>query len=563
MTKKTPLRAAGYCRTSGEGQRDNTSIPTQRQSIETYCKGESWPLVEYYVDECKTGSKIEGRDQFQQMMRDVALGLFDVIVVYDITRFARNGADIIDKARFLKETFGIFLVDTKGQFDNRKASNALVNHMFAGISEHERLSIMGRTIGGRIARAKAGKPWGGCPPFGRAYDKATGTWYVTEAGHQIERMLERYADGELLGHLYKEYGFNSAAAAMRPVREAQLSGTFIARFNSPEIDIANLEVPVAAMPEVITPELAARVQQRCEHNRTNNKQVLKKYRLTGFIRCGTCGAALTSCTVNGNQYYRHKSGAGKQCRYRSISARLIEEQALGYLYGFYTDEPAFDDAVRQAMPTTEQRDAVAAELGRARVTLAKVERSIANLIHAIEEGADASMFIDRQKELRDERDILIDKVESLDEELATMPSAELVKQRAQVIKILLMQTHTGKDWRNQEYDEVRQFLGFLFGDNPRRNGCGISVSRVSGGWRVKFKGRVEFAHRLQNGRPTTAAYRRAARAANNLIRTEFELAVEEADRDYAAATGDVQPNKGNIGLIGLMGPMRNMAPYAS
>ena len=108
MTKKTPLRTAGYCRTSGEGQRDNTSIPTQRQGIEKYCKGESWSLVKSYVDECKTGSKIEGRDQFQQMMRDAAVGLFDVIVVYDITRFARNGADIIDKARFLKETFGIF-----------------------------------------------------------------------------------------------------------------------------------------------------------------------------------------------------------------------------------------------------------------------------------------------------------------------------------------------------------------------------------------------------------------------------------------------------------------------
>src|ERR1051326_7612368 len=63
------LRAVGYCRTSGEGQRDNTSIPNQQEAIENFIEGEGWRILRHYIDESKTGSKIAGRDDFQRMMR--------------------------------------------------------------------------------------------------------------------------------------------------------------------------------------------------------------------------------------------------------------------------------------------------------------------------------------------------------------------------------------------------------------------------------------------------------------------------------------------------------------
>lgn len=550
-TKNPPLRIARYCRTSGDSQKDNTSIPRQRESIEAYCKANGWQLSHVYVDESKTGSKIEGRDEFQQMMRDAANEKFDAVVVYDITRFARNGADIIDKAGFLKSTFGIFLVDTKNQFDNRTARNALVNHVFAGISENERLSIMERMTGGRIRRAQEGKPWG-TRPYGREYDKTTGTWYVTEKGHQIVTMLERYADGELMADLHKECGFSCSRVAMRIVRGAQLSGTFIAKFNAPDIDIINLEIPVPAVPEVITPELAERVKQRCEHNRTNNKEKLRKYKLTGYIRCATCGAALSSATVKGKQYYRHHAGtgdAGKKCQFGAIPAELIEEQSLGYLYSFYSDEPAFDKAVQQAMPTTEDREAIERLVKRAKGQLSKVERSINNLIKAIEEGGDPSMFINRQNELRAERETLTEKVESLENTLATMPSVELVERQVEVIKSMLMREHTAKDWKTQNFDDIRQFLRFLFGDNPRRNGYGISVSREDDKWRVEFKGRVEFAHQLTDGFATTEAERGMFRSASKLLQTDFDLAIAAIDREFATTSGGIKPDIGPQGIV--------------
>jgi hypothetical protein len=70
----TPLRAAGYCRTSGENQRDNTSIPRQKEAIAAFCKAAGWLPPVFYVDECKSGAKVAGRADFQRMVRDATAG---------------------------------------------------------------------------------------------------------------------------------------------------------------------------------------------------------------------------------------------------------------------------------------------------------------------------------------------------------------------------------------------------------------------------------------------------------------------------------------------------------
>ena len=110
--KRTALRAVGYCRTSGEGQRDNTSIPSQKEAIEKWCEREGYQFIAHYVDEAKSGAKVAGRDEFQRLMKDAVAGSFDIAVVYQISRWGRDGTDIMDSARTLQRDFGIDVVDT-------------------------------------------------------------------------------------------------------------------------------------------------------------------------------------------------------------------------------------------------------------------------------------------------------------------------------------------------------------------------------------------------------------------------------------------------------------------
>ena len=169
------LRAVGYSRTSGEGQRGNTSLPRQKVEVKNFIANNQWQFLRHYVDESLSGSKIEGREDFKRMMRDAANGQFDIIVINDVDRFARDGSDIISEAKTLTKMFDIDVIDTKG-FDTRKPRNTLLNFVKAGIAEDERLRIMERTIGGRISNAKNGIPWTPKLPAGRGYDKENTKW---------------------------------------------------------------------------------------------------------------------------------------------------------------------------------------------------------------------------------------------------------------------------------------------------------------------------------------------------------------------------------------------------
>jgi site-specific DNA recombinase len=205
MSKK--LRAAGYCRTSSESQRDNASIPFQENEIEAFIKREGWMFLRHYVDESRSGSKIEGREAFADMMRDAANDKFDLLVVFDVKRFGRDGADIIASCRTLSRIHEVYVVDTKGTFDTRDPRRVLANYVQAGVAEEERLSILERTKTGKIANAKNNRPNGPRLPHGRLWDKEAKEWSVDpEKKAAIEDAAKRYLAGESMDVLAEEVG---------------------------------------------------------------------------------------------------------------------------------------------------------------------------------------------------------------------------------------------------------------------------------------------------------------------------------------------------------------------
>lgn len=69
-----------------------------------------------------------------------------------------------------------------------------------------------RMIGARIRNAREGLLWCKFRPQGREFkriDKHSGEWFVSEKGQKLAELLKRYADGESLADLGKEYGYES------------------------------------------------------------------------------------------------------------------------------------------------------------------------------------------------------------------------------------------------------------------------------------------------------------------------------------------------------------------
>ena len=83
--------AAAYARYSSDNQ-DIASIDAQIRAIREYCERSSIYLSKIYTDEARSATT-DNRPEFQQMIRDSSLGLFDAIIVHKLDRFSRDRFD--------------------------------------------------------------------------------------------------------------------------------------------------------------------------------------------------------------------------------------------------------------------------------------------------------------------------------------------------------------------------------------------------------------------------------------------------------------------------------------
>ena len=96
------MNIAAYCRVSTDKKDQLNSLEAQKEFFAEYTKRTGDNLVRLYADEGISGTKIKNRKEFLRMMADAEHGLFDMVVVKDISRFARNTVDLLQNVRKLK-----------------------------------------------------------------------------------------------------------------------------------------------------------------------------------------------------------------------------------------------------------------------------------------------------------------------------------------------------------------------------------------------------------------------------------------------------------------------------
>lgn len=98
-------RCVLYPRVSTEMQVDGYSLEGQKNMLTRFADREEMIVVDTYEDAGKSGKSIEGRPAFQKMLRDIEDGLdIDYILVYKLSRFGRNAADMMSLLSWRKKS---------------------------------------------------------------------------------------------------------------------------------------------------------------------------------------------------------------------------------------------------------------------------------------------------------------------------------------------------------------------------------------------------------------------------------------------------------------------------
>ena len=192
----TELAVAYYARVSTEKDEQINSLGNQKRYFEDYIAANPhWTFAGGYVDEGISGTSVEGREQFLQMIEDAKCGRFDLIVTKEISRFARNTLDSLRYTReLLRCGVGVYFQNDNINTFDKDAELRLT--IMSSIAQDEVRKLSERTRFGFKRAQENSVLLGQNNLFG--YNKVDGRLEIVEPEAAVVReVFERYAAGDL------------------------------------------------------------------------------------------------------------------------------------------------------------------------------------------------------------------------------------------------------------------------------------------------------------------------------------------------------------------------------
>lgn len=150
--------AALYARVSTKDGGQDTE--NQLIQLRAYCAKQGWTLVHEYVDHV-SGKRSDNRRQFQEMLADAARRKFDLVAVWALDRFSREGVmETFEHIKMLKGYGVEFESFTERHFRTTGPAGELMIAIAAWIAAQERTRISERTLAGLARARKAGRVGG-------------------------------------------------------------------------------------------------------------------------------------------------------------------------------------------------------------------------------------------------------------------------------------------------------------------------------------------------------------------------------------------------------------------
>lgn len=355
------MNIAAYCRVSTDKEDQLNSLEAQKRFFAEYTQRTGDHLVRLYADEGISGTKIKNRKEFLRMMADAEKGLFEMVVVKDISRFARNTVDLLQNIRKLK-ALGIetqFLTANMTSMGNSE----FVLTIFGALAQEESANTSKRVKFGKKLNAEKGR----VPNLVYGYDKTAGDYFNLAINQEeaavIRQIYQWYTQegcgGAKIANRLNERGCRtkrnclwSQNAVCRILTNELYTGKIIngkqevtdfltgQRTEKDETDWMVTDRPDL---QIITPELFEEAQRimkgRGQAFKLDRERQSNKYLFSTLIKCKECGWSFrrTARTYQ-NTYIRwvcsgHNGRGAESC---PNAVTIDEEELIQTLQQYFT-----------------------------------------------------------------------------------------------------------------------------------------------------------------------------------------------------------------------------------
>lgn len=330
------MKVVIYIRVSSEEQVKNLSLETQRRECERFCERNGWSVAKVFAEEGESAATTN-RPELQNMLSYCHdnVGTVGAVVVYNLSRFARNTADHLTVRLKLSE-YGVSLRSVSEPLEET-STGKFFETMMAAVAELDNNMRSDRTVAGMKMAIEKGR-WPFNAPIGYRRIRNANNEPTLEHDPQraplIRHAFELYATGQFT----KQQVLNKVTTlGLRTIHENKVAlTTFVRVLGNPiyagKIDVQEWDKKVNGnFTPIISEELFDRVRLVAKDRKTNTPLSHLRdnplFPLRGSIRCQCCGNLLTGYNARGKtgQHYAYYACWNEKCVNKtSVKKEVLE-----------------------------------------------------------------------------------------------------------------------------------------------------------------------------------------------------------------------------------------------
>ena len=307
------LRVTFYARVSTDKDVQLNSLSNQIKYFTDLIKNnKNWEYIDGYIDEGISGTSVNKREQFLEMINDGKNKKFDLVLTKEISRFARDTLDSIKYTRELLDN-GIGVLFLSDNINTLMPDSELRLTIMASIAQEEVRKLSERVKFGMKRSIEEGRVLGNSRITGFKKEKGK-LIIVPEEAEMVRLLFEWYAEGKIglekIAHRLYDLGYKTnkndyihTTTLRRMITNPKYKGFYCTNTvkildykTKKQIRLPQSEWIIhdsnGAIPAIVSPELWDKANELLNGRRTNyldtvedKKAFQRKYAYSGLLFC--------------------------------------------------------------------------------------------------------------------------------------------------------------------------------------------------------------------------------------------------------------------------------------
>ena len=398
-----------YARYSSDRQTEQ-SIEGQIRVCNDYAERNGILIVNQYIDRATTGTN-DNREAFQLMLKDSDKKSFDYVLVYKLDRFSRNKFEMAMHRKHLKDN-GIKILSAMENIPDTP-EGILLESLLEGMNQYYSEELSQKTRRGQRETRLKGLHCAGKLNYGY-YTEKKKVFIHPEESEIVKEIFERYAAGERGNEIAISFAERGILYRGKPFSPANIYIILHGEKYTGKYELHG-EVYDNIYPKIIESELFERCKQKIDANRYGNHIPDYSYLLRRRVFCGECGTRMTSYSGTSksgrvSKYYKCWNAIGKKnCKAKFIKKDLLDSLVIKALQETLSGKnlSIIVDEIYRQYNAKLLSDSPIKLLEK---ELSQINKSISNIMIAIEQGIITDTTKERLQELEEKRRELQEKL---------------------------------------------------------------------------------------------------------------------------------------------------------